>query len=156
VRTLARIHGIPATIARLGVTYGGAHDDGGLPGRMLEALLEGRVIAMPTQPCLHGLLHEDDIVDHIEPLLAAASVPATIVNWGGEVTVDMVEWLNHLGALIGRPPLLSFVEGTPRSSHILDVSKARELGLRWKAPWKEGFRRMVEARHPEIPIRAVN
>ena len=47
-------------------------------------------------------IHEDDINHHVGGLLAAASVPATIVNWGGDEAVD-VRTLLHLHGGDHRP-----------------------------------------------------
>ena len=51
---------------------------------------------MPYSP-----IHDDDICAQLEPLLGAASVPATIVNWGGDEPVSVQEWSRYFGELLG-------------------------------------------------------
>ena len=53
-------------------------------------------------------LHADDIFAMVPRLLAAASVPAVTVNWGGSEPVSIEEWCTYLGELTG-------VDGTLRS-----------------------------------------
>ena len=102
---------------------------------------------------MHSPIHEDDLCDHIEPLLEAASVPATIVNWGGDTGVNAVDWVNYLGSLIGKVPNYQFVDGALYPNCITDTARGREIGLTWKVPWKAGMRRMIAARRPELVLR---
>ena len=43
-------------------------------------------------PMPYSPIHDDDIAAQLEPLLGAASVPATIVNWCGDEPVSVQEW----------------------------------------------------------------
>ncbi len=80
-RTVARSFAIPTTIARLNVPYG---DGGGWPAIHLEQVLAGTPIAVsPDAPNTYNPIHEDDIIAMVPRLLEIASVPATVVNWGG-------------------------------------------------------------------------
>ena len=154
VRVLARLFNIPTTIARLNVSYGGAYDDGGLPGNYLEMLIAGAPIRISRgKPLMFSPIHEDDMVRHLEPMLKAASVPATIVNWGGDVSASAEDVARHLAGLIGVEPKFDFVDGGIPPSRILDPTFGRSLGMEWLVPWKDGMRRMVQARHPEIALR---
>ncbi len=152
VRTLARIHKVPVTIARLNVPYGRT-EDGGMPGAHLDALVEGREILLPARFCSHSPFHEDDLAGHIEPLLGAASVPATVVNWGGDTGVLVVDWLNYMAELIGVRPNIRFLDEKILPSYILDPTRGREIGMTWTIPWKEGMRRMIVERYPDIAAR---
>ena len=51
---------------------------------------------MPYSP-----IHDDDICAQLEPLLDAASVPATIVNWGGDEPASVQEYCAYFGELLG-------------------------------------------------------
>ena len=51
---------------------------------------------MPYSP-----IHDDDIAAQLEPLLDAATVPATIVNWCGDAPVSVQEWSAFFGELLG-------------------------------------------------------
>ena len=150
-RTLARLYKLPTTIARLNVPYGAAFD--GLPGRQLQDMIDGNPINVPTRPCFHAPIHEDDLAAHIEPLLRAAAVPAVVVNWGGDEGVNVVEWVNYLGEITGLTPRFNFTDVKALPNFISDTSRGREIGLTWKVHWKDGMRRMVQARHPEIQLR---
>jgi UDP-glucuronate 4-epimerase len=155
VRTLARIYEIPTVIARLNVAYGSSQDHGGLPGILLESLLAGQPIKLPKgQPFMMSLIHVDDMVGHIEPMLNAASVPATIVNWGGDVGVSTEEWIRFMAALIGIEAKFEYVDGGIPPNRILDPTFGRKIGMEWNVDWKEGIRAMLEARHPELELKA--
>jgi UDP-glucuronate 4-epimerase len=149
-RTAARQFDLPTTIARLNVPYG---DNGGWPAFHLEFMLgNAPVPILPDDPNLYNPIHEDDIVEQVPRLLAIASVPATILNWGGPEQVSVKEWCEYLGALTGLAPALVETEQTIGSVTI-DTTRMHELIGDAKVPWKDGFRRMVEARHPELLAR---
>jgi UDP-glucuronate 4-epimerase len=156
VRTLARLYELPTTIARLNVAYGGPYADGGLPGRQLDAILAGEPIKLPKSwSCILAPIHEDDLTAHVPLLLAAASVPATIVNWGGDEGVAVESWVRYLGALVGKTPNILFDDDRPWPNWIGDHGKRRALGCECRVDWRSGMRRMVAARHPEIALAAV-
>ena len=146
VRTEARQLGLPTTIARLNVPYG---DNGGWPLWHLELVLAGAPVAVhPDQPNLFNPIHETDIIASIPRLLAAASVPATIVNWGGDQQVSLEEWVAEMGRLVGIEPILEVTEATIGG---VTVDNARRLELvgPTTVDWHDGLRAMVAAQHPE-------
>jgi nucleoside-diphosphate-sugar epimerase len=148
-RTAARQFGVPTTIARLNVPYGNA---GGWPWLHLEQILAGQPIAVhPDAPSLYNPILEDDILASLGPLLDAASVPTTIVNWGGSEVVSVEEWSTYLGELVGSP-----VTFAPSDRELKSVTIDRTLQDRLLGPttvhWRDGFRRMVEAFHPEALV----
>ncbi|HZO08451.1 MAG TPA: NAD(P)-dependent oxidoreductase [Myxococcota bacterium] len=147
VRTMARELRLPTTIARLCVPYG---DNGGWPWYHLLMMKGG--VAIPvhaTRPSRYTPIHEDDIIGSIPGLLRAASVPATIVNWGGQEHVSIEEWCEYLGELTGLEPRCE-VSPQALDSVQVDTTRLVELVGPAKVSWKEGFRRMVEARAPEL------
>ncbi len=153
VRTLSILHGIPAVIARVNVSYGGPYDDGGLPGALLEMVLSRTPIVLPAEyPFMCSPIHDEDMSRHLEQFVAAASTPALVVNWGGPDAVDMKQMADHLGALVGIEPIYEYSETFTLPACITETTLGRKIGLEWRIPWKEGFRRMVKARHPEIPL----
>jgi nucleoside-diphosphate-sugar epimerase len=154
VRTLSRILDIPLTIARMNVAYGGPQDDGGLPGAVLEWLAKGEPIRIPKSwPCLHMPIHEDDISEQIEPLLAAATIGGNVVNWGGDDMVSVEEFAEYMGELTGLTPLYNKTDENPLPQGALDNNKRLRLIGPCKVKWRDGFRRMVAARHPELQLR---
>ena len=145
-RAAAREHGVPTTIARLNVPYG---NNGGWPGWHLEFMKAGHPITLhPERPNRFNPIHEDDILATLPGLLGAASVPATIVNWGGE-PASIEEWCALLGELTGLEPTF---EETPDTigSVFVDLTRMHELVGDTTVGWRDGIRRMVEARHPEL------
>ena len=84
-------------------------------------------------------------------LLDLASVPARIVNWGGAETVALEEWLAYLGELVGREPEVVVTDATI-GGVVPDVTRLHELVGEAKVHWRDGFRRMVEALHPEALV----
>jgi nucleoside-diphosphate-sugar epimerase len=146
-RFAAREHVIPTVIARLSVPNG---ENGGWPALHLALLRAGRPIPVhPDRPNLFNPIHEDDLLAHLPKLLAAASVPATIVNWGGSEVVSLEAWCGRLGELTGLEPRW---QETPQAiaSLPIDVTRMHVLLGPTGIHWREGMRRMLEARAPEL------
>jgi nucleoside-diphosphate-sugar epimerase len=145
-RTAAREHEVPTTIARLNVPYG---DNGGWPSWHLLFMQSGHPIPVhPERPNRFNPIHEDDILASIPALLAAASVPATIVNWGGEPS-SIEDWCEILGELTGLEPRF---EETSNTIGAVTVDRTRLLDLAPKptVPLRDGLRRLIAARHPDL------
>ena len=142
----ARRWELPTTIARLDVPYG---DNGGWPAIHLDLMLAGIPVPVHTDaPSRFNPIHEDDIIATIPALLAAAAVPATVVNWGGDpATIE--EWCAYLGELTGLEPQLMSTDQTIESVTV-DLTRMHELVGPTKVHLREGLRRMVAARHPEL------
>ena len=146
VRTMARHLGLPTTIARLNVPYG---DNGGWPYFHLEMILAGMAIPVPPGPARYNPIHEDDIVAQIPALLAAASVPANTVNWGGDESVELRDWCTYLGDLVGREA--QFVETDQALGGVpVDLTRMHELIGGTTVGWCDGMRRLASAFHPEL------
>jgi len=149
VRTEARQLGLPTTIARLNVPYG---DNGGWPLFHLEMVLAGLAVPVhPDQPNLFNPIHEDDLVATLPALLAAAAVPATIVNWGGDQQVALEEWVTLLADLVGRPATFEVTEATI-GGVTTDNQRRQALVGPTTVDWRDGMRRMVAAQHPELLV----
>ncbi len=146
-RWAARRFELPTTIARLSVPYG---PRGGWPAIHLEMMLHGNEIPVHVDaPSVYHPIHEDDIVAMVPGLLAAASTPATVVNWGGSQAASIEEWCGHLGELTGCTPSFAPTRDTIDSVQI-DVTRMHELVGPTSVGWREGMQRMVAARHPEL------
>jgi len=145
-RTAAREHQLPTTIARLNVPYG---DNGGWPYYHLLFMQGGAPITLhPEKPNRFNPIHEDDIIRQLPALLDAASVPATIVNWGG-APATIEEWCAYLGELTGLEPKF---EETPDTigSVTIDRTKMHELVGAATVDWRDGLKRMVHAKAPDL------
>jgi nucleoside-diphosphate-sugar epimerase len=139
--------GLPVTVARLSVPYG---DRGGWPAIHLEMMINGTDIPVHVDaPSVYHPLHEDDIIAMVPALLAAASTPATTVNWGGDQAVSVEEWCGFLSELTGVPVRFAPTVDTIDSVQI-DLTRMHELVGTTTVGWREGMRRMVAARHPEL------
>jgi UDP-glucuronate 4-epimerase len=147
VRTYARTLGLPTVIARLNVPYG---DNGGWPLWHLLMMKGGIDIPVHTDaPTIYNPIHDDDILASVPKLLSVASVPATVVNWGGDDAVSIEEWCTYLGSLTGLEARFEPTVHTIDSVSV-DLTKKHELIGGTAVPWREGMARMVASRHPEL------
>jgi nucleoside-diphosphate-sugar epimerase len=144
-RFAATEFGLPTTIARMNAAYG---DNGGLPAMLVSPILKGQPIPLLPGHSVCSPIHEDDIYAQTAPLLENASVPATITNWGGDEGVDLADLCRHIGDLVGQEP--NFIESDEGiHQYHLDATRRTELAGPCQVDWREGVRRMLEARHPE-------
>lgn len=149
----ARQWNLPTVIARLNVPYGA---NGGWPAIHLEMMLAGQEIAVSPHPRhVYNPIHEDDYVAQVPKLLEIAAVPAVTVNWGGSDQASIEEWCAYLSELTGAEAKIVHSEKALGSVGI-DTTKMHQLIGRTKVPWKDGLRRMVEARHPELLTKGAN
>ncbi len=145
-RTCARLFDLPVTIARMGAAYG---ERGGLPLQHLEAVAAGRPVVTRSDPMPYTPIHDEDIADQVGPLVEAASVPATIVNWTGDEVVTVAQWTALFGELLGVPARVEVVP-VPGASlgSVGHTVRRRALTGPCRVPWAEGLRREVARRHP--------
>jgi nucleoside-diphosphate-sugar epimerase len=143
-RTCARLLDLPVVVARMNASYG---PNGGLPTQHLDAVAAGAPVTTRWDPCPYSLIHQDDIDAQTEALLAAASVPATVVNWGGDEPASVQEWVAYMGELTGRVAEVRVVEtpGTLRGS-IASNERRRALTGPCTVPWRDGLRRVWQSR----------
>src|SRR5205814_7478125 len=80
----------------------------------------------PDAPSEFHPIHSDDIVATVPKLLDAASVPATVVNWGGEERVSVEEWCDYLAEITGVTPKLTTSEQS-QASVCLDLTRVHAL-----------------------------
>jgi nucleoside-diphosphate-sugar epimerase len=143
----ARRWSLPTTIARLNVPYG---DYGGWPAFHLALMASGQPVGVhPDAPSEFHPIHSDDIVATVPRLLEVASVPATVVNWGGDERVSVEEWCAYMGELTGLEPRTAATDES-LASVALDLTRMHELIGHTTVSWKDGFRRMVEKQRPDL------
>jgi len=146
----AREWNLPTVIARLNVPYG---DNGGWPDFHFELMRAGLPVPVHTnKPSEFRPIHEKDIIRTIPELLEHAGVPATIVNWGGKDRVSVEQWCEYMGKLTGHEPNFDYTDQTLESV-IPDLTKMHRLIGETQVDWRDGIRRMLAARHPEIPLK---
>lgn len=145
-RFAARQWRIPTVIARFSVPYG---DNGGWPWFHLMMMKGGVEIPVhPERPNLFNPIHEDDYIAQIPAMLAQASLPARILNWGGPQS-SIEEWCAILAELTGLEPRFRETDETI-GSVTLDLSAMKQSVGEAKVGIREGIRRMLEARNPEL------
>ena len=73
------------------------------------------------------------------------------MNWGGDEGVSVPDMVTHLAGRLGRE---AAVEQGADGIHQywLDPTKRIALAGACKVPWREGFDRMLRARHPEVAL----
>ncbi len=147
VRTTCRMLDVPTTIARLNVPYG---DNGGWPALHLSLILGGRPVPIhPNRPNRFNPIHEHDIIAMVPRLFEVATVPATIVNWGGDEMTSIEEWSEYLAGLVGRS--VQFDETTATIGGIPTENTRRlELLGPTTVGWRDGMRRMAAALYPDL------
>jgi UDP-glucuronate 4-epimerase len=146
---ISRHYGIPLSIIRICSTYG---PEGGAPADRLEAILARRPIRLhPDAPNNYNPIYEDDYVEFGIRAMEVAGTPPVVVNWAGSETVSIEDYCTYLGELVGVEPIFEYTAGahTPLWP---DVTRMHEILGTTKVPWREGFRRMVTARHPELEL----
>jgi nucleoside-diphosphate-sugar epimerase len=142
----ARQWDVPTTIIRIFSTYGPL---GGAPADRLDRLLAGKEIRLhPDRPNRFNPIYEDDYVTLGVRALLVGTVPALVVNWAGSETVSAEEYCEYLGDLVGIPPRFVYSD-TAYTPLWADVSRMHEVLGSTTVPWRDGMRRMLEARHPE-------
>jgi nucleoside-diphosphate-sugar epimerase len=146
---IAGRYDIPLTIIRICSTYG---PEGGTPADRLDAMLAGKPIRLhPDKPNNYNPIYEDDYVDLGIRAMEVADTPPVVVNWAGSETVSVEDYCTYMGGLVGAEPVFEY---TPDAHTPLwpDVTHMHEILGSTKVPWRDGFRRMIEARHPELPL----
>ena len=150
VRMSSRLWDLPSIIARFSVPYG---SNGGWPWYHLMMMKEG--ISIPVHedgPCYYNLIHEDDYIEMIPALLAQASVPTTIMNWGGSAATSIEEWCAYLSELTGIEAKFTRSQNALKSLPVDTTLMDDRIGPT-RTGWKEGIHRMVEARNPELLLK---
>ena len=145
-RSMARMLGLPTTIARMNMSYG---PNGGLPAYQLDMMRAGMPIPIHDRPAWFNLIHQDDIDAQVPTMLGIAEVPATIVNWSGDEAVETRTYLGHLAGLTGLDlEVAPTADGV--SSRAVDTTRKMALVGACAVDWRTGLRRMAEDRHPDL------
>lgn len=140
---------VPLTIIRICSTYG---PEGGTPAERLDLMLQGKEIRLhPDKPNNYNPIYEDDYVELGIRAMEVAQVPPLVVNWAGSETVSVEEYCAYMGELVGVEPVFEY---SPHAHTPLwpDVTYMHEVLGQTKIHWRNGFRRMIKARHPELVL----
>ncbi|MFC4593127.1 NAD-dependent epimerase/dehydratase family protein [Sphingobium tyrosinilyticum] len=145
-RYCAREFNIPITIARMGASYG---PRGGLPTLVAQTVSQGRPWTTRSDPCPYNPIHDDDLFAQLPSLLAAASTPATIVNWAGDEMVSVQQMAAFAGELLGMPARIE-ITPAPGAQPGSGVDNARRLAITGpcRVGWRDGLRRVLAQLYP--------
>ena len=146
-RTMARVLDLPTVITRINANYG---PNGGLPVYHLDWVMGDMPVRLRAPaPSPYSPIHQDDMNAQVEPLLAAASVPATIVNWGGDEQVKAEDWVMLFGQLSGKTPEVIYDE-PPGSQPGSGADPAKRLSLTGpcQVSWQDGLTDIYNLRYP--------
>ena len=151
-RYCARQFNLPVVIARMNMAYS---PNGGMPALHADAIIAGKPVVTRSENTAYSIIYDDDVAGTVEALLGAASVPATIVNWGADEVVTTQQWCAYMGELLRLPAQVD-VQSVPGGSGgmVFDVSKRRAITGPTKVTWKDGMRRMLAERYPDRTLRA--
>jgi nucleoside-diphosphate-sugar epimerase len=142
--------GVPLTIIRICSTYGPL---GGSPADRLDLMLQGKPVTLhPDAPNNYNPIYEDDYVELGIRAMEVASVPPVVVNWAGSETVSVEDYCGYMGELVGVEPVFDY-RADAHTPLWPDVTYMHEVLGRTNVHWRDGFRRMIEARHPELALR---
>lgn len=145
--SLSTRFGIPLTIIRICSTYGPL---GGAPADRLDSILQRKPIRLhPDKPNNYNPIYEDDYVALGIRAMEVAGAPPVVVNWAGSQTVSAEDYCTYIGGLVGVEPIFDY---TPLAHTPLwpDVTYMHEVLGHTTVDWRDGFRRMIKARHPEL------
>lgn len=142
-RSMARVFGLPVTIARMNAAYGRA---GGLLAIHARAVAEGRTVVCRSDPQPYSPIHQSDIDGQVEALLAAASTPATIVNWCGDEVVTVQQWCAEAARLLGTTARLEVQPSVGATlGAVGDTARRRLVTGPCRVGWREGVADLVAA-----------
>jgi nucleoside-diphosphate-sugar epimerase len=147
VATMCRHLGIPTTIARLNVPYGVGPDGTarGWPAFHIAMMEAGMPIPVDAdRPNLFNPIELSDIAATVPALVAAATVPATTVNWAGVQQVSLEEWCEFLADRLGLDVSFEVTEATIGGVTV-DTSAMIEICGPTSVDWRDGFAALADA-----------
>jgi len=140
-RFCARAFDLPIVVTRLNTLMGPPDS---FPGMHISAVLEDRPMPAPHDPNPHSPIDIEDMKLQLEPLLDAASVPATIVNWCGDEVVTAQEWVREASRLSGKQGSIEVRPPEPGSplGTMADPTRRRSITGPCRSEFWTSFRRL--------------
>jgi nucleoside-diphosphate-sugar epimerase len=152
VRFQARQLNLPTIITRLDVAYG-SRGHGGVPMIIYEFIKNGMSYTRSEAGDSYcSLIHEDDIAEQAQNLIMKASVPAPVVNLGGDDIASVEEIIAYVEELTGLKIKMETGPDASWGMKVLDNTLRKQLGGPCKVPWKEGVRSALSIRHPDAVV----
>ena len=81
--------------------------------------------------------------------MEVAPTPPIVVYWAGSETVSVEDYCAYMGELVGVEPIFVYTPDA-HTPWWQDVTHVHDVLGTTKVPWRDGFRQMIAARHPEI------
>ncbi|WP_420639227.1 NAD-dependent epimerase/dehydratase family protein [Candidatus Poriferisocius sp.] len=151
-RTMSRLYELPTVIGRINVAYG---RNGGLPAILLAMMMNGMPVALKdSAPNVFAPVHEDDMCAHAEAFLEAATVPATVVNWGGDQNVSIEDMCRRMGEQMGVTPEFEYFP-VGFHSRAFDSTKRQSITGPCAVSWEQGIDDMVAAYDPDVGAKMI-
>lgn len=150
VRAFSATFELPTTIARLNAAYG-EYGHGGIPVIFYRQMLAGEPIAVPESGLQHycNPIHSDDIAKQVPLLWEQASLPATVINWGGDDVVGVQDLMSYISKCTSTPVEFRHSPIT-RAVVPFDNSKRTRLIGECDIDWRDGVLRALKAHFPHI------
>jgi nucleoside-diphosphate-sugar epimerase len=146
-RMCARQLGLPTIICRMNAAYGNETHGHGMLGRHFDMIRAGQQLSFRSDPLPYSPIHDIDIFHQTPALLDAASVPATVVNWGGDEAVAAQTWCAYFGELLNvTPDMVTRPLPGSQPGVVSDHHKRRAITGPCRIGWREGAKTLAELR----------
>jgi nucleoside-diphosphate-sugar epimerase len=141
-RFCARAFDTRVVIARLNSVIGPPNC---FPAQVIRAVLGERPLQAPHEINMQSPIHIDDMKWQLEPLLAAAATPALIVNWGGDESMPMQDWVRQANAWSGKAARVEVrsVPGAP-IANAADPTLRRSITGPCRTDFWQAFRELYD------------
>lgn len=137
---------VPAVILRIGAVYG---PDATGPAVRLDRMIRGKEVWVnPTEPREASVMWVDDAVRLAIKAFTAGAVPPTVVNFCGDDPVSIEDYCRYAGELLGIEPRFRYTDET-YPANTMDTTRMHEVLGECAVGWRDGFRRLVQARYPD-------
>jgi len=147
VNYLATMWQIPTIILRVGAVYG---PEATGPLVRIDRMVRGKEVWVnPTEPRQGSVMWVDDAVRLAIKAFDCAQVPPVTVNFSNHEPVGIEDYCRYAGELLGIEPQFRYTEDTYPSNR-MDTTLMHEVLGPCEVSWRDGFRRLIEARYPDL------
>ena len=147
VNYLAPLWEVPTIILRVGAVYG---PEATGPLVRIDRMVRGKPVWVnPTEPRQGSVMWVDDAVRLAIKAFDCGRIPPVTVNFSNHEPVGIEDYCRYAGELLGIEPTFHYTEDTYPSNR-MDTTLMHEVLGSCEVPWKDGFRRLIEARYPDL------
>jgi UDP-glucuronate 4-epimerase len=147
VKYLATLWSIPTIILRVGAVYG---PEATGPLVRIDRMVRGKEVWVnPTEPRQGSVMWVDDAVRLAIKAFECGQVPPVTVNFSNHEPVGIEDYCRYAGELLGIEPRFRYTEDTYPNNR-MDTTLMHEVLGPCEISWKDGFRRLLEARYPDL------